>query len=324
MRSYLAHSAPLARDQADKRRAPRASSFALERPTGRYVVLQAPTHLGLRSSGVALAGDVLLEGGLATRLGAAVVGRVEAAPSWTRDPATGLCNGPEVAAHARRLADALVPLLEGGAVPLVLGGDDSVLVGAALALRRLGRHGLLFLDAHVDFTPPTASPTGELSDTDLAIVTGHGPPVVGDIEGLAPYFVPDDVVALGRRDFDAEAEDRAFAASGIRAFDLPAIRRGGLDTAVDRALDGVAGTAGVWIHLDCDVFADDVVPAVDYRTPGGLLPGEVATVLRRTRERAHLLGITVTIYNPTLDPDRSAARAIVDALVGGLLGRDGA
>jgi arginase family enzyme len=35
----------------------------------------------------------------------------------------------------------------------------------------------------------------------------------------------------------------------------------------------------VWIHLDADVLSDDVMPAVDYRMPGGLQPDELTDAL---------------------------------------------
>jgi arginase family enzyme len=59
-----------------------------------------------------------------------------------------------------------------GEFPVVLGGDDTVLRGCLLALRRLGSAGLVILDGHTDFwdLPDGA---GELSDSDLWIATGH-------------------------------------------------------------------------------------------------------------------------------------------------------
>jgi arginase len=70
--------------------------------------------------------------------------------------------------------------------PLILGGDCSILLGAVLALRRRGRFGLLFIDGHADFYQPEANPNGEAASMDLAFVTGHGPPLLTDLEGRGP------------------------------------------------------------------------------------------------------------------------------------------
>ena len=103
-----------------------------------------------------------------------------------RDPPSGVLNGSEVAGYAVALADAVGTVLDAGEVPLVLGGDCSVLLGGALALRRRDGAGLLFLDGHADFYQPSAEPSGEAASMDLALATGHGPSAVGDIEGRSP------------------------------------------------------------------------------------------------------------------------------------------
>jgi len=75
------------------------------------------------------------------------------AKSLVRDAATGVLHAPELARFATVLADAVGGVLETGRVPLVLGGDCSILLGNALALHRRGRFGLLFLDGHAPHTP---------------------------------------------------------------------------------------------------------------------------------------------------------------------------
>ncbi len=150
----------------------------------RFAVVRAPSGLGLRAAGVEGLGNALLGGGLAEALDARTATTVAPLPaSGVRDPASGVLNGPEVVAYAVSLADALGTVLDAGDVPLVLGGDCSVLLGGTLALRRRDRAGLLFLDGHADFYQPSAESWGEAASMDLALVTGHGPPTVGDIEG---------------------------------------------------------------------------------------------------------------------------------------------
>jgi arginase len=73
---------------------------------------------------------------------------------------------------------------------------------------------------------------------------------------------------------------------------------------------------GFWIHLDCDVLDDAVMPAVDYRLPDGLSWDELATVLRLAIESRQAVGVEITIFNPALDGDGVIARSLVDCLVG--------
>ena len=73
-------------------------------------------------------------------------------------------------------------MLDAGDIPIVLGGDCSILLGNLLALRGRGRYGLLFIDGHADFYQPDAEPNGEAASMDLALATGRGPHVVADRE----------------------------------------------------------------------------------------------------------------------------------------------
>jgi len=72
------------------------------------------------------------------------------------------------------------------------------------------------------------------------------------------------------------------------------------------------------VHVDADVLDDAVMPAVDHRQPGGLTPGELATILAAAMASGRVAGVDVTIYNPALDPDAGASLA--GALIRGLAG----
>ena len=69
-----------------------------------------------------------------------------------------------------------------------------------------------------------------------------------------------------------------------------------------------------------DVLDDAVMPAVDYRQPGGLSADELATVLTAAMATGRVAGIEVTIYNPALDPAGAAGAALAGALARGLGG----
>jgi arginase len=73
-----------------------------------------------------------------------------------------------------------------------------------------------------------------------------------------------------------------------------------------------------WVHIDAYVLDDAVMPAVDYRQPGGLSPDELATVLAVAVAPGRVVGVEVTIYNPALDPDGTAGAVLTGALARGL------
>jgi arginase len=259
------------------------------------------------------------------RLGARHAGAVQP-PTFdpTRDPATGILNAAGIAAYSRRLADVVGDSLAREEFPVVLGGDCSILLGGLLALRRLDRPGLLFLDGQADFYQPEAEPKGEAASMDLALATGRGPALVTDLEGRLPLVRDQDVVLLGFRDAeDAAANGSQPLPSNLLAIDLEQVRRSGASRSAERALAHLGrpdGPARFWIHLDADVLDDAIMPAVDYRMPGGLSWEELTTILRAACHAPGAAGLEVTIYNPMLDPERSGARGLVRVLTEAMTG----
>lgn len=286
----------------------------------RYAIIEAPSVLGLRPTGVETLPDALLEAGLAKRLRARRAGRVEPPPyDDRRDPETLMLNPRGIADYSPRLADAVGEVLEGGEFPLVLGGDCSIVLGGLLALGRRGRYGLLFVDGRADFYQPEANINGEAASSDLALATGRGPAILTTFEGRRPLVRDEDVVVLGFRDGDEAASYGSQPLPpAIKAIDLGAVRCLGVEAAAKEAVDYLSREEldGFWIHLDADVLDDAIMPAVDYRMPDGLSLAELESVLRTALGSGRAVGMEVAIFNPRLDPGDDIARALVDTLVG--------
>jgi arginase len=291
--------------------------------TRRYALLEAPSTYGLRSEGVERLPDALIRHGLAERVSARRAGRVT--PSITRsaekDAATGTLNAAGIVSYAQELADAVGPLLDGGEFPVLLGGDCTIVLGPALALRRRGRYGLLFIDGQADFFQPEAEPYGEAASMDLALVTGHGPAPLTTFEGRSPLLKSADAVVFGFRDADDQAEYGSQPLpDDLKALDLPTIQRVGIDAAAREAIAHLTRPElqGFWIHIDADSLDDAVMPAVDFRLPGGLSPSELEAVLSQALASGRAVGLEVTIYNPSLDAEGRAGKLLTDILVNAL------
>jgi arginase len=292
----------------------------------RYAIVEAPSVLGLRPTGVERLPDALLEAGLGARLGARRTGRVEPLPyDARRDPETLMLNPKGIAAYTPKLADAIGEVLAAGDFPIVLGGDCSIVLGGLLALRRRGRFGLLFIDGHTDFYQPEANTNGEAASSDLALATGRGPDVMTTFEGYRPLVRDADVVILGCRDADEAAHyGSQLPPPDMRTIDLTEIRRSGAAASAREAIDRLSRDEldGFWIHLDVDVLDDAVMPAVDYRLLGGLSLRELDAVLRTASGSHRAVGLEITVFNPHLDHDGALARSLVDTVVASLTTRE--
>ena len=286
--------------------------------SARYIIIEAPSGLGLRTQGVEKSAEALLAAGLAERLQARRGKRViPAVASSTRDFDTLMLNPQAVAEYAIDLAAVLDGVLQRRDFPLVLGGDGSTLLGSALALKRCGRRGLLFIGGHADFYQPSANPTGEIASSVLALATGRGPRVLISIDGESPLFLDDDVVLFGFRDEHESSSDRSQPlAPGIAAIDRAIIHRSGIAATSARALARLesAETGGFWIHFDVDVLDDAAMPAVDYRLGGGLTWEEAEHLLRAALSSPKALGLQVVSFNPRLDSGGALAARLVDML----------
>ena len=288
----------------------------------RYAIIEAPSILGLRPTGVENLPAALLRHGLAERLKARRGPRLET-PTYRieRDPETQTLNARAIAEWSPLLADAVGEVLGAGEFPIVLGGDCSIVLGSMLALKRRGRYGLLFVDGHADFYQPEANPNGEAASMDLAFATGHGPSLLTDLEGRGPLVREEDAVAFGFRDAEEQAEYGSQPLpEKLRAFDLASVRAVGIEAAAAAAVEHLTrpGLEGFFVHVDADVLDDAVMPAVDYRLPGGLSFDELATLLETALDSGQARGLEVTIYNPDLDTDGAAGGGLARTLIGAL------
>ncbi len=288
------------------------------------VLLDAPSNLGLRppAEGVvpgcyklpwALRDQNLLSRLRAEEGGSLVPPRYISA--WK--PGNGDRNAEGIATFSRKLADRLRTFLEAEKRPLVLGGDCSVLIGNALALKRQGRYGLVFLDAHSDFRHPHNAPAiGAAAGEDLAIVTGRGDARLVDLEGLGPYVQPEDVHLVGVRPTDPHLRELAHLGfkwtTSLELMIHPA-------DALPSILHTVtAATEGFWIHCDLDVLDEREMPAVDSPEPQGLSFAVLTGVLRDLLASPLCVGMDLTIFDPDLDPTGVYAERIADCLTAAL------
>ena len=292
----------------------------------RVSVLDAPSNLGLRPSqegrepGVRRMAAALRARGLVSRLGAASAGEVTP-PSYAPalDPITRVRSAGTIRDYSHALAGRLGGLLDAAPLPLVLGGDCSILLGAMLALRRRGRYGLVFVDGHTDFGLPDTSLTGGAAGMDLALVTGRGPAILADLDGLGPLVRDEDVVVLGHRDVTDPDRywGRAIFDTEIRRLDLPTLRRVGMDQAARESLAFLDHHRldGFWVHVDVDVLDSELMPAVDSPQPDGLTYTELRQLLEPFVGSARLAGVQFTIFDPDLDPSGRYAGELVGAIV---------
>ena len=127
------------------------------------------------------------------------------------------------------------------------------------------------------------------------------------------------MIHIGQRD---EEEARSYNTTdirdtGIRVYDLAQIRAAGLETISADVIRRIheLPVAGCWIHLDTDVISDEENPAVDYRLPGGLNFDEVTSLLTTLLHTGRIAGMSISIFNPSLDKTGEIAHRITGCIL---------
>ena len=236
--------------------------------------------------------------------------------SMEQDMESGVRNAEKIISYATKQAKLLTPSLKQDYFQLIIGGDCSILIGTAIALRQTGNYGLFYLDGHTDFIWPELSNTGGAAGMDLAIVTGHGHNKLTNIQNLKPYLNEEYVWCVGNREYDP-AYVQPVLDSPIQYFDLNRLRATGMENCAAQFLKMVEDKQldGFFIHFDVDVLNDRIMPAVDSREPDGLEYHEMVELLGKLLSSPKAIGIEITILDPDLDKNGIYTREFISNFV---------
>lgn len=292
-------------------------------------VITAPSNLGLRpltpdhEPGAWRAPAALLDAGILEAIGTPPVTSLPR-PTYSSEPQAGtrIRNGQTMRDFNLALAEAVRDARRRGEFALVIGGDCSILMGALAGAREEGRLVLIHVDGHSDFRHPGnydfEHDLGAAAGMDLALVTGRGEPLETEWPGIISPLVTDaDVIQLGER----ESRDADFAwpdvvdtaINRIDVFEAIAIGAAGVSAQIASVLASKPHR-GLWIHLDVDVLDQAVMPAVDCPGSPGISPEDLVAILRPLIADQRCRGMTVTVFDPDLDPDGRCAATIVSMM----------
>jgi arginase len=275
-----------------------------------------------RSPGQAGAPEALRAAGLAAVFGPDAVMEPDLAlhgPVAQRAADSGLLNERALLQMVRALHRRVRSSLSAGRFPFVYGADCSVLLAAVPALRDIaGRAGLVFVDGHEDATPMDLSPSGEAANMEIALLLGlTGERAPQSLRDRLPALNPGATAMLGPR-------DRLFR----QAANVPTVAGRVWLRSADEVSADPAGYARLaaehvaahgsrwWLHIDLDVLARSEFAACgapgEVMLAGGLTWQQLTDIGVAAVQSVGCAGWSLSIYNPDLDPDRSAARSIVE------------
>jgi len=193
------------------------------------------------------------------------------------DAATPAANRDAIRAAVRRV-------LAAGAVPIVLGGDDSIPIPVLQAYEGRGPLTLVQVDAHIDWRDEVRGERWGLSSTmrrcsemdQIGTMIQVGRRGVGSAR-------PDDVAAANRR--------------GVQFFDAHDVDRRGIGPVIDAIPHG----SDIFLTFDADGFDPTTMPAVIGPEPGGLTYFQGVELIDGAAQRGRIVGFDLVEFVPDND-----------------------
>lgn len=209
-----------------------------------------------------------------------------------------------------RIFGAVSQVLDRGAVPVLIGGDDSLPIPMLEAYgARDRRFTILQIDAHIDWRNEVEGERLGLSST---------------MRRASEMAHVERIVQVGQRGIgSARPGDHADAlAWGVEFVPAGEVARNGVWRAVDLVPEG----AEVIVCLDLDALDPGVMPAVIGRTAGGLSYWQVLELVGAVAAKARIAGFDMVEFMPERDIDGQGALTAAQLLatVLGLIARQAA
>jgi agmatinase len=197
-------------------------------------------------------------------------------------------------------------VLDAGALPLVLGGDDSVPIPVLQAYREHGPLTILQFDAHIDWRDDVGGETMGLSS---------------NMRRASEMGWVENIIQVGARGIgSARPRDRQDALDwGVKFFPMREVARNGIEP----VLAAIPKNCILYIALDIDAMDPAVVPAVIGPAPGGFSYWQMLEILEAAAQRARIAGFNLVELMPGADIGGRGAlvAARIVAMIMGLCAR---
>lgn len=250
--------------------------------------------------------DAIVAGGLPDELAlhgheATVEDIEKVGDEQTREISTGfaVCNA---------VAEKIAAARKDGRFPVVLAGNCLTAAGAIAGEQA---DSVVWFDQHADINTPETSTSGFLDGMALATLLGLcWRPLANAIPGFAALKAW-RAMLVGARDLDP-AEKRLLD-------EQPVIRAKCAEATGKAAKLVEAGARRTHLHVDLDVIDPDDLQVNRYAEPGGPSPDELREAVCGLARALPITGVTLTAYDPIVDPSGEVP-PVVGRLLVGLLG----
>lgn len=225
-----------------------------------------------------------------------------------------------VAEQCNRVCDAVETTLNQNFFPIVLSGDHSSALGTISGIKKAypnNKLGVIWIDAHADMHSPYTSPSGNIHGMPLAAALGldHTHIQVNEISddtvthwtdlkniGVnGPKLMPNNLVYLGLRDFEA-AEKQVIEAASISNYTVEQLREQGIQNIITDTIKKLEDTDYFYVSFDVDSMdCDQISFGTGTPVKSGFLPDEINQILQQLVLTNKVICLEIAEINPLLD-----------------------
>ena len=193
-------------------------------------------------------------------------------------------DADQPSANRDRIRNACVAILAAGAVPVVLGGDDSIPIPVLEAYAAYGPINIIQIDAHIDWRDEVNGERMGLSSTMRR---------ASEMAHVVEMF------QIGRRGSGSArpADAQAAADRGVHFFSAHDVHRRGVAAIAEQLPVG----GSTFVTIDVDGLDPAVMPGVIGPEPGGLSYFQAIEIIDAAAEVSRLVGFDVVEFVPERD-----------------------
>ena len=194
------------------------------------------------------------------------------------------------ASNCKRAMEKMRSILKAGAVPIVLGGDDSVPIPFFRAYQGYGPLTIVQIDAHLDWRHEVNGVTEGPSST---MRRASEMPWIGRLIQVG-------MRGVGSARIEEVDAARAYGAEIITAKEVH-------EKGVQQILSLVPDGSACLMTIDCDGLDPSIMPAVNAPVPGGLSYRQVIDLMHGLAQKSEIQGFDLVEFAPDKDMNGLAA-----------------
>ena len=186
--------------------------------------------------------------------------------------------------NCNRATEALRSIIDAGAVPIVIGGDDSVPIPFFRAYQGHKPFTIVQVDAHMDWRHEVNGLTEGYSST---------------MRRASEMDWIERLIQVGMRGVGSARTEEVTAAQeyGAEIFTAKAVHENGIKQILSLVPNGTA----CLLTIDCDGLDPSIMPAVGAPVPGGLSYQQVIELIHGLAKKTEILGFDLVEFTPKND-----------------------